>query len=221
MKYVLVLFLILCTMSAAHAAPAHVTKQAHNAALVKAITYGNLVQIRKMVEQGADVNSQSSGHYVLEWAALHGNYDIVNLLLDLGANVNCTSYDGDPLVMAASQGHIDVCRLLLGRGASPNGHPNSLPPLQVTLLEALGHESGMQIVRLLITRGADVNYKFKGGETALMVAAGSGSVEATKLLWDWRRFRVRQKKSNFCFRVEQIPTRDALNILPRLQWRLW
>src|SRR5947209_3250242 len=84
----------------------------------------NLVSFaRKLVELGADVNSQG-GRYgnPLQAAALTGNSEIVRLLLERKAKVNARGgYFGNPLQAAGISGDCETVRLLLDHGADPDG----------------------------------------------------------------------------------------------------
>jgi len=89
-------------------------------ALHKAVSEGQTEIVKKLIEEGADINStQGVAGTPINTAAYHGQTETVKLLLDKGANVNDRNDSGGwtPLTNAARNGHTDVVKLLLDRGA--------------------------------------------------------------------------------------------------------
>ena len=138
--------------------------------------------IRRMIDQGADVNTpQPDGMTALHWAAYLDDFYIAKLLADAGANVAGTNrYGVTPLSLACQNGSTRIVELLLDRGADAN-----------TILR--GNESALMTaartgkagpVKALIKRGADVNARERRGQTALMWAAADGHAEVVALLLD-------------------------------------
>ena len=140
MTRTLSLFLLLCVLSSAQAASPKL-----DAALVKAVDYGNPTWIRKLVAQGADVNARNAiGQTMLERAAQGGVYETAKTLLDLGANVNSTSSYGSPLSWATGGGYLALCRLLLDHGADPNGGNDYDKPL-TDAMSGLSYDEGQAV----------------------------------------------------------------------------
>jgi ankyrin repeat protein len=78
-------------------------KPMHMAAAV-----GDVVNIRRMVAEGADVNVQGGpqGARPLHMAAANGHVDAVRVLKEVGADVEASDADGSrPLHAAAKRGH--------------------------------------------------------------------------------------------------------------------
>ena len=75
---------------------------------------GDLVRIRKLVEEGIDVNASNSANLTaLQVAAADGHFDIVQYLLQQGADRVKADNDGfSPLIWAARNGHLMVVQLL-------------------------------------------------------------------------------------------------------------
>jgi len=74
-----------------------------------------------------------------------------------------------PLLMATSRGHIEVVELLLKNGADPEFY---FPALST----ACAHEQ-VDMVKLLISKGVNIEAKCKYGRTALFYAALSENME--------------------------------------------
>jgi beta-lactamase regulating signal transducer with metallopeptidase domain len=126
-----------------------------NRALLEAAEGGDVTEINKLLEAGADVNAAIEGDgSPLIVAAREGRIEVVQLLLDRGADPDRgVPGDGNAIIMAAREGHEDVVRLLLDRGA----HIDQVVPGDENALIQASGEGQLGVVKLLITRGADVN----------------------------------------------------------------
>ena len=126
-----------------------------NRALLEAVEEGDIGEINKLLESGADVNAAIEGDgSPLIVAAREGQIEVVRLLLDRGAEPDRgVPGDGNAIIMAAREGHEEVVRLLLDRGA----HIDQVVPGDENALIQASGEGQLPVVKLLITRGADVN----------------------------------------------------------------
>ena len=126
-----------------------------NRALLDASEAGDVGEMTKLLDSGADVNATFTGDgSPLIVAARQGHAAAVKLLLDRGADPDLgVPGDGNAIIMAAREGHEDVVRLLLDRGASID---RVVPGDENALIQA--SEAGqLNVVKLLVSRGADVN----------------------------------------------------------------
>jgi uncharacterized protein len=92
-------------------------------------------------------------------------------------------YSGDgffPLALAAYFGHRTIAEFLLDEGADVNQVAEN--PIRIAPIHAAVSNKDVEMVRLLIERGADVNARQQKGFTPLQGAAGSGSIEIMDLL---------------------------------------
>jgi uncharacterized protein len=146
--------------------------------------YENLVEA--LIKRGADVNLKHySGDTALMMAAGSPNAKIVRMLLEAGADpkikvVSPHAGEITPLIRAIilvdDQHRIEIVEALLAAGAEIN-------PSGIFMMSPLMHAgSDLEIVKLLISKGADVNQKNFRGATALMSAAGAGTVSVVKYL---------------------------------------
>lgn len=143
--------------------------------------------IRRLVENGADVNPRDSlkCRSTLELALANGDYrrglDLITLLLDRGAAVNPPLEGCDATFQTAvnefvaEDGNMKTIRLLLEKGADVNAAPHcegGKTALQYAAIYG-ERESSLELIQLLLDEGADVNAvpAQDGGITALQRAA--------------------------------------------------
>jgi len=129
------------------------TKTQLNQALIAEAYQRNMVNVAKLLAQGADPNARdNAGVPALFYAAaVKDNTLVVTLLLSKGANVNARDpHDNTPLTEAVQLGNGPLTVLLLDRKADPNAAQHGgLTPL------VLGVGRGNpEAVRLLLDAGA-------------------------------------------------------------------
>lgn len=121
-----------------------------------------------LLSRGADPNILGASGSCLRAAAALGNIELAELLIKFGAIVDSDLHLGTPLNMALKGRHFDVVELLLSKGASADqasGNMNETPLMGACLLGRL------DLVKLFISYGADVNRKDRDGDTALAYLA--------------------------------------------------
>src|SRR5712671_3783529 len=87
-----------------------------------ATALGNLVIVRSLLDDGAEVNKRDADHQTpLHWASWCGKTEVAVLLIKYGADVNSRDNLGRTSLHYASLcGHVDVVRLILDHGANVN-----------------------------------------------------------------------------------------------------
>ena len=142
------------------------------------VNSGDLDMLRRLIEDGADVNAKDDyGQTPLHCAVVIGHKDIVEFLLAKGAHVDAGDNAGrTPLHYAVGAGknrtpkagHTDVVLLLLDKGDKINTKDKwGWTPLHYAVCMA-----NKAMVELLVNRGADLNATNDRGRTALSVARG-------------------------------------------------
>jgi uncharacterized protein len=133
----------------------------------------------------------------MQIAIMNGHWDMVKLMLDNGADANdgslglAVDVKGLKYIRAATSrpdklNNMDVIRLLLERGAKVDTPLEATVPLKqnftarvtgpadATPLMRAAKAPDVEVMKLLIEKGADAKIVVKDGTTPLMVAAGSG-----------------------------------------------
>jgi ankyrin repeat protein len=118
-----------------------------------ATKHADLEKVRRLVENGADINSKDQyGQTALMNAAHRGQVELVHLLIENGADLNITAkYNLSALMLSLIAGHPDVSRLLIEAGADVNLRSNMNFYSALHLAENAGYN---EIVALLKQKGA-------------------------------------------------------------------
>lgn len=154
-------------------------------ALVRIAEGGDIDRMRKMLDDGADVNMVVPGDgTALIGAARGGQAAMVEFLLDQNANPDLEARgDGSPLIAAAAAGEVEIAEMLMNAGADRD---KIVPGDENPLMQAAwnGHPD---MVRLLLDRGADSNAStWADGElrTPLRLARRGGHEDIVQMLID-------------------------------------
>lgn len=154
-------------------------------ALIAAAYRNDLAIANLLIEAGADVNkkdqSQQSAYLI---STSDGFLDLLKLTLRNGADVHSLDqFRGTGLVRAADRGHVEIIRELLKTDIKIN-HVNNLG--WTALLEAIilggGSSRHVEVVRLLVDAGADVNLADGKGVTPLVHTQQRGYQEMVQIL---------------------------------------
>ena len=167
--------------------------------LMLAARDGNVELARILVDAGADVNAGAGdGKNALAIAIFNGNYDVASFLVERKADVNkADAQRFTPLFWAVDRRNMETApnfpwmvtadpmpliRALLDAGANPNAVVNNTPRARMregsprivfaTALMRAAFAADLELVTLLLERGADPKVISRDGET--MVSAASG-----------------------------------------------
>ena len=124
--------------------------------LYSAVAKGYIDMVSLLLKNGADVEARVMGQTPLHQAVMNGKLEVTRRLLDHGADINSrTERNVTPLCAAVARGHVELARMLLERGAAMDIRPRMDPG--PTLLTVAVESRNIQMVRLLLEYGEDVN----------------------------------------------------------------
>ncbi|MCP4451593.1 MAG: hypothetical protein GY809_09045 [Planctomycetes bacterium] len=143
----------------------------------------DIVQIRTLIEAGADVNVRNrNGVTPLMMASKMGCVEVVKLLLKAKADVNARQSNGwSALFDAVAENYVEVVQCLTENGADINTR-DSRGRTVLGFAAYLGYDA---IVRILLENGAEVDIRYRRTqETPLIAACQEGRAGVVKLLLD-------------------------------------
>jgi ankyrin repeat protein len=172
--------------------------------LMFAAREGDVDSARTLLDAGADVNAiAGDGKNALSLAIFNGNYDLASFLIDRKVDVNNTDTQRfTPLFWAVdrrnmetapnfpwmvTQDPLPLIRKLLDAGANPNAVVNNTPRARMragsprivfaTALMRAAFSADLELVKLLLSYGADPKVISSDGETMVAAAAGLGFIQ--------------------------------------------
>lgn len=161
-----------------------------NKQLLDAARNGDLNEVKRLLQRGADVNAQDqNGTSALMMAA--GNLDIVKLLVSHGAYINANDNTGRTVLDEAKSQLMELAVGGSGRFAElSNADPATIRHQQkiVEFLEEYQklvewvEKGNLVAAREALAKGADVNARNDDGTTILMIAVAKGHKDIAKLL---------------------------------------
>ena len=141
--------------------------------------------VKLLIDYGANVNAKLKNGCTVLMRAASSNTDkeIIKLLLDNGAKINEKDDEGKTaLINACHTGNYEVIKMFIDAGADVKATTNDGATVLSELLSNLGGSDinrAMESVKLLLSKGADVNSRSKDYRTYV---TGGGDVFRTPLM---------------------------------------
>ncbi|PSN31502.1 hypothetical protein C0J52_24502 [Blattella germanica] len=147
--------------------------------LFAAAEKGHIGLCKLFLSYGIDIDVRHEfkiGYTPLTIAAQKGHLQVVDFLHSNGSNLNTECYKGQtPLSSAAEGRHLEITTFLLENGVNVNN--KSYNPFS-----AVAYEGYLDIMKLLLSYGADINLVDNFFGTALNAAANKGETETVNFL---------------------------------------
>lgn len=186
----------------------------NQALFCQAVDKGNIEDIKKYAELGANANTPYDNFTGIYIAAQRGRLDVLNLLKELGADFNTASNNrGEtPMFVAVHFKQVEVIKLLAKWGCDPNlpaqkGFTPMLFACELGNLEVVkalvaaggsvnattptssplysaAQDGRIECMKFIVGAGADLNWQNPDGTTALSIAVQEGQNEAVRTLID-------------------------------------
>ena len=116
--------------------------------LIEAARRGDLLEVQRLVDQGAPVPGHTQNDRALVDAAYYEYLPVVEFLIDRGADVH--AQNDRALINAAWNGHLPMVKFLLSRGADIHAQND-----QALIYGVWNHN--LPIVEYLLSQGANIN----------------------------------------------------------------
>ncbi len=151
-----------------------------NYAMNDAAYQGDIELVKLFLKYGGSVDGDKRPP--LLDASYGGKTEVVRFLLNNGADVNGKGSSVPPIYAAAQSGHFEIVRILADSGADINRQDRKTG--RTALMGAALHaknDSQLEIVRMLVEKGARPQIRDQNGKTALDYAKQYGNAEIIKL----------------------------------------
>jgi cytohesin len=148
--------------------------------LLAAVREGDAGAVRRLLDEGADVNQRGDDGSTALMAAVRARQNpVVGLLLESGADPNLTDESGRAaLHVAAEINAAGLAAHLIEQGVQPDA-PDANGDTPLTIAAKAGH---VEVARVLLEHGADIAARGQYGATPLHRAAGRGKTAVVRLL---------------------------------------
>jgi ankyrin repeat protein len=149
--------------------------------LYTAVRNNDVAGVKALVGSTADANAKDQqGDFPLLYAAAVGSVDAMRFLLDKGADVNAQNRFGSTALMLSATDNAKV-RLLVEHGANVNAASKQG---RTALFIAAMSDGSADIVRYLVSKGADIKARDAFGNTVLTAAANGNDLNTIRLALD-------------------------------------
>lgn len=181
MKKMLVSFMVLTGLLAVTACnPAtRLSTEELQQAIFAAAREDDVNAMKQYIQAGADINLAEDGVTVLEVASLRGNLELVTLLLDSGAEFDAGTFH---YAIVGSEDNLTIVQAFIDHGANVSGRDDG-PPGHSPLMYAAEH-GHLEVGKLLLEQGADLEQVDDYNDSALNVAAFYGQLAFVEMLVD-------------------------------------
>ena len=142
--------------------------------LLEAAYVGDYPAVRRLVDQGSDINMNQNGLTPLMLAAAGGHVDVVKYLGSKGADIHVEIQEGiNALTMASENLEVIMCLEKMGADLHAN---------MAFMLSLSAANGSLDVVEYLVEKGADVNIGISDRLAPVACAAAQGHLDTVKYL---------------------------------------
>ncbi len=148
--------------------------------LIKAAGEGNTEQVKALIEEGYNVNTEDrNGNTLVHWAAYTDNVDLLKFLKEKGADLKTVNHFGEQAIHAAAKANkVQAAAYLKEQGADVNVQDKSRErPIHEAAMK--GH---VEMIQWLCENGAEVNVKDSERRMPVHLVAENGNIAAMDVL---------------------------------------
>lgn len=173
--------------------------------LIDAVRINNIKEVRRIIQEGIEVDELKNGTAAILVAASNANFEIVETLLEYGANPNLSDENGKtPLMLmvetsendSISDKLLETATLLIRKGADVNSKDKYG---ETALIKAV-LKNNSDLIYLLLNNNADPSIKRNDNETALTLTTIKKQFESSRIFEIWNK----AKKNSFDLNDELI-----------------
>jgi hypothetical protein len=152
--------------------------QALQEAIFVAAREDNVVAMKQYIVAGAKISEKDDlGVTVLAIAGIRSNEEMIKVLLDAGATIDVVAFH---YAVLHANDNVSIVQAFIDHGADVNAPAIGIPGH--TALMHAGEKGYIQIGKLLLANGADINKGDTYNDPAINVAAFHGQLEFVKML---------------------------------------
>ena len=174
--------------------------------LIDACRKGQKDAVEYLLQKGANINATTcSGSTALHFAVQCDQYHIAEMLVKKGLNVNAKNFYGwTPFFQACYEGKKNTVDLFIKNGADLSSR---LDKHNCTCLHIASEKGHVEVLRLLLEHGVDLQSRDKSGDTPFLRNCFLGHAKAAKFLLE-NGANIRDVNNNLLSGLHLIALKD-------------